>query len=433
MVQNSPTAGSCSAVDTAPAQNAASQQGLRAERMLGVEGRRRLSSTSTSSSSTTYNGWYDVSNCGTCGDYCAWLGTSSGGDPRHSRIDAADAGAYWACYVRGHTSAAPRNAKTSWTASGAYTSWTWPRCSKQGEVLETGAGTVASSAAFWGAWLGLFAVMLIFKARRWRRSQIQHQRKRLGLAHLRLVDDEAGEAGEAGHGERSISLSAECGGAGGETRGAVDGRAGGAAEGQSEERAEEQNTKSAGSRGGGLFSGLRGSSRGGEGSRGSRGSGARGNLSEPLIGSLDAGEAGGSSEGGEGEEGGARRVERGGWRGRLRGLPLPNNNRFCRATYRLACIFVAAGMALWCMVVVCSLVESAGGALPESLAWATPSCSATRCANVQSFNRSYEADEAGKAAEGMHGTNVEEEGSTLAPFSYIVASDAQLYWCVNLA
>ena len=79
--------------------------------------------------------------------------------------------------------------------------------------------------------------------------------------------------------------------------------------------------------------------------------------------------------------------------------------------------------------------------MPESLAWATPSCSATRCANVQSFNRSYEADEAGnvdvageagKEAGGGHGTNVEEEGGTV-PFSYIVASDAQLYWCVKIS
>ena len=42
-----------------------------------------------------FRGWYDVRGCGTCQDYCRWVGYSgSGGDPS---VHAVYGNSYWAC------------------------------------------------------------------------------------------------------------------------------------------------------------------------------------------------------------------------------------------------------------------------------------------------------------------------------------------------
>ena len=43
-----------------------------------------------------YRGWYDTRNCGTCNDYCRWVGNSlSGGDPSVRTVYRTS---FWACH-----------------------------------------------------------------------------------------------------------------------------------------------------------------------------------------------------------------------------------------------------------------------------------------------------------------------------------------------
>jgi len=70
----------------------------------------------------SFRGWYDVQGCGTCNDYCRWVGGSgSGGDPAvrtvHDR-------SFWSCRLAGGTS--------HYTARGAYPTWTLPKCAGRG-------------------------------------------------------------------------------------------------------------------------------------------------------------------------------------------------------------------------------------------------------------------------------------------------------------
>ena len=58
-------------------------------------------STSTAEAGITtdaYYGWYDVQGCGKCNDYCRWIGSSSGGDPK---LILKAASSYWSCRKAG--------------------------------------------------------------------------------------------------------------------------------------------------------------------------------------------------------------------------------------------------------------------------------------------------------------------------------------------
>ena len=71
--------------------------------------------------SDPFRGWYDVSGCGVCNDYCRWVGNSgSGGDPRHRQVFSSS---FWSCVNQ--TAHHPR-------PPGDRTSWPWPKCSRQG-------------------------------------------------------------------------------------------------------------------------------------------------------------------------------------------------------------------------------------------------------------------------------------------------------------
>jgi hypothetical protein len=71
-----------------------------------------------------YRGWFDIQGCGKCNDYCRWVeGTGSGGDPSVKTDDPAT-GAFWSCRVAG--------GDEPYTARGAYTNWTHPKCQAQG-------------------------------------------------------------------------------------------------------------------------------------------------------------------------------------------------------------------------------------------------------------------------------------------------------------
>ena len=47
-----------------------------------------------------YRGWYDIRECGTCNDYCRWVGNSgSGGDPSKRTVHGSS---FWACHRPGN-------------------------------------------------------------------------------------------------------------------------------------------------------------------------------------------------------------------------------------------------------------------------------------------------------------------------------------------
>jgi len=69
-----------------------------------------------------FQGWYDVQSCGTCNDYCRWVGRSgSGGDPK-ARLAKGDS--WWSCQMAGHT--------ITHTNLGRFGSWGLPRCDGRG-------------------------------------------------------------------------------------------------------------------------------------------------------------------------------------------------------------------------------------------------------------------------------------------------------------
>jgi len=69
-----------------------------------------------------FQGWYDVQGCGTCNDYCRWVGRSgSGGDPT-TRLAKGDS--WWSCQLAGHTS--------THTNLGRFGSWGLPKCDGRG-------------------------------------------------------------------------------------------------------------------------------------------------------------------------------------------------------------------------------------------------------------------------------------------------------------
>ena len=52
-----------------------------------------------------YRGWYDIRECGTCNDYCRWVGGDgtdrSGGDPSKRTVHG-ETKVYWACHRPGN-------------------------------------------------------------------------------------------------------------------------------------------------------------------------------------------------------------------------------------------------------------------------------------------------------------------------------------------
>merc|ERR1719420_2867768 len=46
-----------------------------------------------------YRGWYDVSGCGTCNDYCRWVGDDGSGGAPSSRLS--HGGSWWSCRLAG--------------------------------------------------------------------------------------------------------------------------------------------------------------------------------------------------------------------------------------------------------------------------------------------------------------------------------------------
>lgn len=66
-----------------------------------------------------YRGWYDVTGCGRCNDYCRWVGNSgSGGDP----ADALTQGrSWWSCRLAGSSG-------DTYTPAGHFSSWSHEKC-----------------------------------------------------------------------------------------------------------------------------------------------------------------------------------------------------------------------------------------------------------------------------------------------------------------
>jgi ferredoxin len=73
--------------------------------------------------SDDFRGWYDVQGCGTCNDYCRWVGHSgSGGDPsQRSVFD----DSYWSCRLAG--------SDISHSVAGYFPNWNFKKCKSKGE------------------------------------------------------------------------------------------------------------------------------------------------------------------------------------------------------------------------------------------------------------------------------------------------------------
>lgn len=70
-----------------------------------------------------FRGWYDVQGCGTCNDYCRWVGgPGSGGDPAEQQTEHLNS--FWSCRLAGGT--------TPYTPRGTYQSWSLPKCAGSG-------------------------------------------------------------------------------------------------------------------------------------------------------------------------------------------------------------------------------------------------------------------------------------------------------------
>lgn len=60
----------------------------------------------------SYRGWFDVTGCGTCNDYCRWVGDSgSGGNPKSRLIHGRS---FWSCRLAGSAAHTPRGHFKSW-------------------------------------------------------------------------------------------------------------------------------------------------------------------------------------------------------------------------------------------------------------------------------------------------------------------------------
>ena len=71
-----------------------------------------------------FRGWYDVSGCGQCNDYCRWVGDGgSGGNPLFKQTVNKGAG-WWSCRLAG--------SNEEYTPDGFYKSWPYQKCSGEG-------------------------------------------------------------------------------------------------------------------------------------------------------------------------------------------------------------------------------------------------------------------------------------------------------------
>jgi hypothetical protein len=85
-----------------------------------------------------FRGWFDIQGCGTCNDYCRWVGASGGGDPFLSQSTAS--GAFWSCHLAG--------ADDDYTPEDHFSRWMHPKCQGKGfpaicmdaqpEIVDTG-------------------------------------------------------------------------------------------------------------------------------------------------------------------------------------------------------------------------------------------------------------------------------------------------------
>jgi len=68
-----------------------------------------------------YRGWYDVQGCGTCLDYCRWVGNSgSGGSPTKLKHGES----WWSCRLAGDSS--------TYSGKDHFSSWSYAKCSGEG-------------------------------------------------------------------------------------------------------------------------------------------------------------------------------------------------------------------------------------------------------------------------------------------------------------
>lgn len=69
-----------------------------------------------------FRGWYDVQGCGTCNDYCRWVGAlGSGGDPK---LSVSKGRSWWSCALAG--------SNTTHTLLGHFGRWDLPKCDGRG-------------------------------------------------------------------------------------------------------------------------------------------------------------------------------------------------------------------------------------------------------------------------------------------------------------
>jgi len=80
-----------------------------------------------------FRGWYDVQGCGTCNDYCRWVGkTGSGGDPS---VQVEKGKSWWSCRLAG--------TDDHYTPLGYFQAFNYTRC-------DHGAGQIAAEVAHAG-------------------------------------------------------------------------------------------------------------------------------------------------------------------------------------------------------------------------------------------------------------------------------------------
>lgn len=77
-----------------------------------------------------YSGWYDVNGCGTCNDYCRWVGGSAEWDDAQSGGNPADrmssGSVFWSCRLAGSSD--------PYTPENYFTTWPHAKCLGQGDI-----------------------------------------------------------------------------------------------------------------------------------------------------------------------------------------------------------------------------------------------------------------------------------------------------------
>jgi len=82
----------------------------------------KSTSTGDAGYADNYRGWYDVQGCGTCLDYCRWVGNSgSGGNPQQKLQHGSS---WWSCRLAGDSS--------TYSGQNHFSSWSHNKCSGEG-------------------------------------------------------------------------------------------------------------------------------------------------------------------------------------------------------------------------------------------------------------------------------------------------------------